>query len=78
MQNDVYWIPTFIFFLEFRISELEFQFLDFSTAEFKKKWPDSLESKTELEFRFWWGSKKSEPKIKIPNQDFKAGVQYGH
>ncbi len=55
-------------FLEFRISESEFWFLNFLTAEFEKKIrPESLESKTESEFRFQWGSQKSEPKIGIPN-----------
>jgi hypothetical protein len=57
----------FIFF-EFQISESEFRFLNFSTAEFEKKiLPKSSESKTELEFRFRWGSQKTEPKIGIPN-----------
>ncbi len=69
--NEVYWIPT-SFFSEFQILELGFRFLDFSKAEFIKKiWPESLESKTESEFRFQWGSQKSEPKIGIPNQDWK-------
>jgi hypothetical protein len=67
-----------LFFLEFRISELEFQFLNFSTAEFKKKIrPESLESKTESEFRFRWGSQKSEPKIGIPNLDDQGGGHGG-
>ncbi len=74
MRDEMYWIPTFIF-LEFQFSELEFWFLDFSTAEFEKKIrPESLESKTESEFRFRWGSQKSEPKIRIPN----LGAHPGH
>ncbi len=37
---------------------------------FKNKFqPESPESKSELEFCFWWGSQKLEPKIKTPNQD---------
>jgi hypothetical protein len=56
-------------FLEFRISESEFRFLDFSTAKFIKKiQPESSESKTELDFHFQWGSQKLEQKIGIPNQ----------
>jgi hypothetical protein len=59
-----------LFFLEFQILESEYQFLNFSTAEFEKKiQPESLESKTESEFRFRWGSQKLEPKIGIPNLD---------
>ncbi len=54
---------------EFQILESEFRFDDFSTAEFKNKFrPEYPESKTESEFRFWWGSQKLEPKIGIPNQ----------
>jgi hypothetical protein len=57
-----------LFFSEFQILESEFRFLDVSTAEFEKKiQPESSESKTESEFRFQWGSQKSEPKIGIPN-----------
>ncbi len=56
--------------LEYQILESEFQFDGFSTAELKKKFqPEYPESKTELEFRFRWGSQKSEPKIGIPNLD---------
>jgi hypothetical protein len=59
------------FFLEFQILESKFRFVNFSTAEFKNKFqPESLESKMESEFRFRWGSQKSEPKIGIPNQAF--------
>ncbi len=49
------------FFFEFRILELEFQFDDFSKAEFKKNIrPESPEMETELEFCFQWGSQISE------------------
>jgi hypothetical protein len=44
-------------------------FLTLQTSEFqKKKKPESLEPKTESEFRLQWGSQKLEPKIGIPNQ----------
>ncbi len=36
IQNEVYWIPKFIFLLEFQILESEFRFLNFSSAEFKR------------------------------------------
>ncbi len=55
------------FFSEFRISESEFQFFDFSTAEFKKNPTGIFGIKNGLEFCFQWGSQKSELKIKIPN-----------
>ncbi len=65
-----------LFFSKFRILELEFRFLNFSTAEIEKNiQPESLESKMELEFRFRWGSQKLEPKIGIPN--LAAMVQLG-
>jgi hypothetical protein len=55
--------------LEFRISESEYQFVNFSTVEFKKKIRlESPESKMESKFRFQWGSQNLEPKIGIPNQ----------
>jgi hypothetical protein len=67
MRDEVYSIPPYIF-LEFRISESEFIFLNFSTAEFEKNFrPESSESNTESEFHFQWGSQKLEPKIGIPN-----------
>ncbi len=37
IRNEVYWFPMFNLFFEFWISESEFGFVDFSTAEFKKK-----------------------------------------
>jgi hypothetical protein len=44
-------------------------FLTIQTSKFQKKiQPESLESKTESEFRLQWVSQKSEPKIGIPNQ----------
>ncbi len=62
---------SYIFFFEFRISESEFRFLNLSTAEFEKNFLTGIFGiKKELEFRFQWGSQKSEPKIGIPNQDF--------
>jgi hypothetical protein len=36
MQDEVYWIPTFIFFGIPNFG-MEFRFLEFSTAEFEKK-----------------------------------------
>jgi hypothetical protein len=49
--------------------EWKFQFLNFSTENSSKKFrPEPSESNTESEFRFQWGSQKSEPKIRIPNQ----------
>ncbi len=58
-----------IFFLEFWISESEFGFLDFSTADFKKNIRlESSESTMESEFCFRWWPQKFEPKIGIPNQ----------
>ncbi len=39
--DEVYWIPILIF-SEFQILESEFQFLDFSTAEFEKKNPTGI------------------------------------
>ncbi len=48
-------------------------FLTLLTSEFQKKIrPESSESKTELELRLQWGSQKSEPKIGIPNQEYKT------
>ncbi len=59
--NQITGIPNF--------ANQNFDFLTFQTSEFQKKiQPESLESKTESEFRFQWGSQKSEPKIGIPNQ----------
>jgi hypothetical protein len=53
--------------LEDQILESEFQFDEFSRAEFKKRLRlEYLELETELEFRFRWGSQKSESKIGIP------------
>ncbi len=47
----------------------EFLFSDFPKIGIKKKiQPKYPESETKSEFRFQWGSQKSEPKIGIPNQ----------
>jgi hypothetical protein len=47
---------------------LEFQFDEFLTAEFSKKFPlEYPKSETELEFCFRWGSQKLESNIGIPN-----------
>ncbi len=47
--------------------------LIFQQRNSKEKFqPESLESKTKLEFHFWWGSQKLEPKNGIPNQALKA------
>ncbi len=55
---------------EFQILESEFRFSDSPDIGIQKNIfrLESLESKTELEFRLQWGSQKSEPKIGIPNQ----------
>jgi hypothetical protein len=53
-------------------------FLTLQTLEFKKKIrSESLESKTELEFRLQWGSQKSEPKIGIPNLGSNQNITEG-
>jgi hypothetical protein len=44
-------------------------YLTFQKSEFQKKIQlEFPESETKSEFRFRWGSQKSEPKIGIPNQ----------
>jgi hypothetical protein len=46
-------------------------FLTLQTLKIQKKiQPESLESKTESEFRLRWVSQKLEPKIGIPNQGY--------
>ncbi len=57
-----------LFFIGIPKFGIEFWFLNFSTAEFKKS-PESLESRMESVFCFQWGSQKLEPNIGIPNQD---------
>jgi hypothetical protein len=58
-----------IFFRNSKFWNWNSDFLIFQQRNSKKKsQPESLELKTESEFRFQWGSQKSEPKIGIPNQ----------
>ncbi len=68
IPNEVYWIPTSIFFgiPNFKIGISISQF--FNSGIQKKIRLESLESKTKSEFCFWWGSQKLEPNIGIPNQ----------
>ncbi len=66
--NEVYWIPMFHYFWNSKSRNQNSNILIFQQRNSKKIRPESLESKTELEFRFRWGSQKSEPKIGIPNQ----------
>ncbi len=52
-----------------KIANPNSNFQTLQTLEFQNKYrPESLESKMEWEFCLWWGSQKSEPKIRIPNQ----------
>ncbi len=68
-RNEKYSICTFIFFgiPNFGIGIPISRFFN-SGIWLNFLWPESSESETDLEFRFWWGSRKSEPKIGIPNQ----------
>ncbi len=70
LLNEKYWIPTFIFFgiPNFGIG-IPISWFFNSGIWLKIFRPESSESETDPEFRFWWGSQKSEPKIGIPNQD---------
>ncbi len=66
--NEKYKIPTFIFFgiPNFGIGIPISRFFN-SGIWLKFFRPKSLESETDPELRFRWGSQKSEPKIGIPN-----------
>ncbi len=77
MRNVVYWIPT-LFFSEFRILESEFQFLNLSAGEFEKiSRRESLESKTESEFRFQGGPRNRNQKSEFPTkQPGDAWIRY--
>ncbi len=67
VQNEVNWLPTF--FLRIPNFGIGIPISWFFNSGIQNKfWPESLESKTESEFRLRGGSQKSEPKIGIPNQ----------
>ncbi len=68
MWNEVYWIPTFIFFNS-EFWNRNSDFLIFQQRNLRTIFrPESLESKTELEFYFRWGLRNGNQKSEFPTK----------
>ena len=68
VRNEMYLVPTWKNNGIPNFANRNSNLMSFQQRNYKKKSrPEYSESETELEFRFWWGSLKLEPKIGIPN-----------